>query len=114
MSVGAGSIKRAVKAAGAAKGPETAPQAEEKAVLEPKASESEKSGAEKKTAANKKARKTEGARGRAKTVKDSAETVGKKQEPKGEPPAAADGAATARKQAYEAYGIGQQLPVHLL
>lgn len=114
MSVGAGSIKRAVKAAGAAKGSETAPQAEEKAMPELKASESEKSGAEKKTAANKKARKTEGTSGRAKTVKASAETVGKKQEPKDELPAAAEGAAAAGKQAYEAYGIGQQLPVHLL
>lgn len=105
MSVGAGSIRRAAKTAGAAKGSETVPEPVEKAMPEPETAE--------KATAKKTRKKPEPKAVKDKAVKDK--TV-KKTPAKAEKtaPAAAKEAAAPGKQAYEAYGIGQQLPVHLL
>ncbi len=100
MSVGAGSIRRAAKTAGAAKGSETVPEAVEKAMPEPETAE--------KATAKKTRKKPEPKAVKDKTVKKTPAKAEKTA------PAAAKEAAAPGKQAYEAYGIGQQLPVHLL
>lgn len=119
MSVGANSIKRAAAAV----------EEPRKAGAEGTLAESAESGSEKKEAGMKSGAGTDGAGRSAKAAKAPGKTAQKKREPKAvkgrtpqrtsakagqKTPAAPEGDAAGGRQADEAYGIGQQLPVYLL